>query len=189
MTTPEARARLADIIYRRSFGRGEVTLASGKTSDYYFDMKPAMLDPEGARLIAVMLHARAAAAGADYVGGLELGAVPLTGSVCAVSAAAGRPLRGFIVRKQAKGHGARKLIEGLAPGESLAGMKVAVLEDVTTTGGSAALAIEACRAAGAEIALVLSIVDRGEGAADFFAQQGAKFEALFDAVEFRSRTD
>ena len=189
MTSPDARARLADIIYRRSFGRGQITLASGKTSDYYFDMKPSMLDPEGAAFIAAMLHERVAASGAEFVGGLELGAVPITGSVCAVSVAAGAPLRGFIVRKQAKGHGAQKKIEGLARGETLAGKKVAILEDVTTTGGSAAQVIELCRQEGAHVALVISIVDRDEGAADFFAGQGVGFEALFKAAEFRARTD
>lgn len=189
MTTADARARLADIIYRRSFGRGEITLASGKKSDYYFDMKPSMLDPEGAAIIAAMLLEKVAASGAELVGGLELGAVPITGSVVAVSVAAGKPLRGFIMRKKAKEHGARKHIEGLARGESLAGRKVAILEDVTTTGGSAAQVIEECRAAGAEVTLVVSIVDRDEGAAEFFAGQGVRFDSLFKAMEFRSRRD
>ena len=189
MTSADERARLADIIYRRSFGRGEIKLASGQISDYYFDMKPSMLDPEGSATIARMLLERVAAAGATFVGGLELGAVPITGSVCAVSVAAGKPVRGFIVRKQAKGHGAQKKVEGLARGESLAGQKLAILEDVTTTGGSAAQAIEVCQALGAEIALVVSIVDRDEGAAEFFAARGLRFESLFKAMEFRSRAD
>ena len=76
MTTADARARLADIIYRRSFGRGEITLASGVKSDYYFDMKPSMLHPEGAATIAHMLLEKVAASGATHVGGLELGAEP-----------------------------------------------------------------------------------------------------------------
>ncbi len=189
MTTADARARLADIIYRRSFGRGEITLASGVKSDYYFDMKPSMLHPEGAATIAHMLLEKVAASGATHVGGLELGAVPITGSVVAVSVADGKPVSGFVVRKQAKGHGARKLVEGLARGESLAGKKVAILEDVTTTGGSAAQAIEVCREAGAEVALVVSIVDREEGAAEFFAGLGVPFDSLFKAMEFRSRKD
>ncbi len=187
--TDDARARLADIIYRRSFGRGVVKLASGQTSDYYFDMKPSMLDPQGAATIAAMLHARIARTDAAMVGGLELGAVPITGGVCAVSVAAGKPLRGFIVRKQAKDHGAKKLIEGLAPGESLAGQAVAVIEDVTTTGGSAAQAIDICAEQGARVALVVSIVDREEGAVEFFASRGVPFETLFKASEFRGRKD
>jgi orotate phosphoribosyltransferase len=189
MVTPAARQKLADIIYRRSFGRGDVTLASGKKSDYYFDMKPSMLDPQGAETIARMMHERVVAAGADMVGGLELGAVPITGSLVAVSVAAGKPLTGFIMRKKQKEHGAKKLIEGLARGETIKGRKVAILEDVTTTGGSAAQVIEECRAQGAEVALVLSIVDRDEGAAEFFTGQNVKFESLFKASEFRSRTD
>ena len=189
MTDAAARKNLAEIIYRRSFGRGDVTLASGKKSDYYFDKKPSMLDPRGAETIARMMHERVVAAGADHVGGLELGAVPITGSLVAVSVSCGKPLRGFIMRKKQKEHGAKKHIEGLAVGESLKGKKIAILEDVTTTGGSAAQVIEECRAQGAEVALVLSIVDRDEGAAEFFAGRGVKFEALFKAGEFRSRTD
>ncbi len=189
MVTAEARQKLADIIYRRSFGRGEVTLASGKKSDYYFDMKPSMLDPQGAATIAAMMHRHVVASGAEWVGGLELGAVPITGSLVAVSIAEGKPLHGFIMRKKQKEHGARKHIEGLAAGESLKGKKVAILEDVTTTGGSAAQVIEECRAQGAVVTLVLSIVDRGEGAEEFFEAQGVRFEALFKADEFRARRD
>ena len=120
----------------------------------------------------------------DLVGGLEMGAVPLVVAVAVSSQAMGRPLRAVFVRKQAKDHGARQLIEGLAPGESVRGKRVAVLEDVTTTGGSAMKAIEALKAEGATIARVISLVDRLEGAADAFKRAGIPFTALLTAADF-----
>lgn len=188
-TTPEnkARTRLADIIYARSFGRGKVMLASGKESDFYFDMKPTMLDPEGAGLIAAQLFDVISQHGADYVGGLEMGAVPITGGVCQLSFERGKPLRGFFVRKQAKGHGAQKKIEGLTKDESLEGKRVVIVEDVTTTGESAYKAIEECREAGAEVVLVISIVDREDGAQDFFTKRNVSFTSLYRASEFLTR--
>lgn len=181
------RARLADIIFARSFGRAKVLLASGRESDFYFDMKPSMLDPEGACLIARLLLDAITPSRPDYVGGLEMGAVPITGGVCQLSFERGAPVRGFFVRKQPKGHGARKLVEGLTPAESLAGQRVVIVEDVTTTGESAWKAIEAVRETGAEVVLAVSIVDREEGAAAFFASKGMAFQALFKASEFLAR--
>ncbi|MGE3247768.1 MAG: orotate phosphoribosyltransferase [Beijerinckiaceae bacterium] len=183
----EQRQRLANIIFARSFGRGKVLLASGKESDFYFDMKPTMLDPEGASLIAHLLFDAVKDMGADYVGGLEMGAVPITGGLCQVSFEKGRPVRGFFVRKQAKGHGAKKLVEGLTKDESLKGKKLIIVEDVTTTGESAYKAIEACREAGAEVILVVSIVDREDGAAEFFKGKGVRFTSLYQASEFLNR--
>jgi orotate phosphoribosyltransferase len=181
------RARLADIIFARSFGRGRITLASGKESDFYFDLKPSMLHPEGASLMAKALLRLIREVGADYVGGLEMGAVPITGAICQHSHDSGAPVAGFFVRKQAKGHGAKKLIEGLAKGETLAGKRVVVVEDVTTTGESAFKAVEPCREAGAEVVLVVTVVDREDGAQAFFASKGVPFAALFSASEFLSR--
>jgi orotate phosphoribosyltransferase len=184
---PVGRSRLADIIHRRSFGRAKVLLASGRESDFYFDMKPSMLDPEGASLMADGLLAMLADSDAEYVGGLEMGAVPITGAVCLRSHAIGRPLRGLFVRKKPKEHGAKKLVEGLARGETLAGRRVAVIEDVTTTGESALKAVRALREDGAQVVLVATVVDREEGATALFAQEGVPFAALFRASEFLAR--
>ena len=181
------RARLADIIFERSFGYRAIRLASGRESHFYFDMKPSMLHPEGASRIARLLLAELKAVRAEYVGGLEMGAVPITGALCQHSHEQGFPVAGFFVRKAAKAHGAQKLIEGLSPGSTIAGKRVVVVEDVTTTGESAMKAVEACREAGADIALVVSIVDREEGAAAFFERQGLPFRSLFRASEFLSR--
>ena len=179
-----ARERLKVIIAKRSFGRGEVTLVSGRKSNFYFNLKPTMLDPEGAALIAQLVLDALADEKVDYIGGLEMGAVPISGAIAALSALAGKPIPAFFVRKQPKEHGAKLAVEGLAPGETLTAKRVAVIEDVTSTGGSAMKALEAARDAGAVIAFILTIVDRQEGAAEAFAAAGLPFRALFTADEF-----
>jgi len=182
-----ARARLAEIIRKRSFGRGEITLASGRKSDFYFNLKPTMLDPEGAALLAELTYEALKDDQLDFVGGLEMGAVPLAGAIAQLSWIKGHPIAAFFVRKKPKEHGARLAIEGLAKGESLDGKRIVVVEDVTTTGGSAMKAVEAVREAGAEVAFVLSLVDREEGAAEAFAAQGLDFRAIYRASEFLNR--
>lgn len=184
----EARA-LFDVIYRLSFGRGDVILSSGKKSNYYFDMKPSMLDPRGAHLIAKGLLAEALAVGGEFIGGLEMGAVPITGAICQLSYTTGTPIAGFFVRKKAKDHGAKKLIEGLKAGETLRGKRVVIVEDVTTSGASALVALEACRQEGADVRLVVSVVDRCDGASEAFAEMGIPFKSLFVATDFLRRTD
>ena len=179
-----ARARLKEIIAKRSFGRGEITLASGRKSDFYFNLKPTMLDAEGAALLAQLTLDALASEELDYIGGLEMGAVPIAAAASAVSALTDSPVHAFFVRKQPKEHGAKLLIEGLMKGESLEGKRVAVIEDVTTTGGSAMKAVEAAKDAGAEIALVFTMIDRQEGATENFQQAGIKFVSLFTADEF-----
>lgn len=182
-----ARARLRDIIHQRSFGYGEVKLASGRISNFYFNLKPSMLDAEGAALLAQLTLDALAGERIDYIGGLEMGAVPIAGAVAQLSHMLGAPVQAFFVRKQPKDHGARLAVEGLMPGETLAGKRVVIVEDVTTTGGSAMKAVESVRAAGAEIAFVLTIVDREEGATEAFAAEGLDFRALFRASEFLNR--
>lgn len=179
------RERLAEIIRRKSLRvGGSFTLASGRTSAVYLNLKPTMLDPDGARLIGTALAAKAVALGADCVGGLEMGAVPLVTAAAAMSAVAGRPVGAVFVRKQAKEHGTRSLVEGLAEGETLAGRSVVVVEDVTTTGGSSLKAVAALRDAGARVGHVVTIVDREEGAAEAFAATGVTLHALFRKSEF-----
>ena len=179
-----SRARLAEIIRRRSFGRGEIILASGRKSDFYFNLKPTMLDAEGAALLAELTFEALRNDNVDYVGGLEMGAVPIAGAIAQISWLKGHPIAAFFVRKKPKEHGARLAVEGLAQGETLKGKRVVIVEDVTTTGGSAIKAVEAVRDAGGEIALVFTMVDREEGAAENFAQAGLPFRALYKASEF-----
>jgi len=181
-----SRARLKEIIRTRSFGRGEVKLASGRTSNFYFNLKPTMLDAEGAALLAELTVEALANERIDYVGGLEMGAVPIAGAIAQLSFQKGRPIQAFFVRKKPKEHGARLAVEGLAPGESLKGKRIVVVEDVTTTGGSAIKAADAVKDAGGEIAFVLTIVDREEGAAETFREAGIQFRSLYRAAEFLS---
>jgi orotate phosphoribosyltransferase len=178
------RARLLEIIRKRSFGRGEITLASGRKSDFYFNLKPTMLDPEGATLLAELTYEALKDDRLDFIGGLEMGAVPLAGAIAQLSWIKGHPIAAFFVRKKPKEHGARLAIEGLTKGESLRGKRVVVVEDVTTTGGSAMKAVEAVREEGAEVALVLTMIDREEGATEAFAEAGLAFRSLYRAAEF-----
>lgn len=181
----DARQRLKAIIAERSFKIGdEITLVSGKSSNFYFNMKPAMLDPEGSLLISALLLDAITGLSADAIGGLEMGAVPIVSFMAPASFAQGQPLKAFFVRKQAKEHGTKSLIEGLAEGETLAGKRVVIVEDVTTTGGSALKAVDIVRAEGGEIAHIITLVDRLEGAAEAFRDKGLPFLALFGAEEF-----
>jgi orotate phosphoribosyltransferase len=179
-----SRARLADIIRTRSFGRGEITLASGRKSDFYFNLKPTMLDPEGAALLAELSYEALKDEKIDYIGGLEMGAVPLAGAIAQLSWMKGNPIAAFFVRKKPKEHGARLAVEGLAKGESLKGKRIVIVEDVTTTGGSAIKAIEAVKDSGGEVVMVLTMVDREEGASANFKEAGLTLRTLYTATEF-----
>ena len=120
----------------------------------------------------------------DFVGGLEMGAVPIATAAAIASHRRGRHLQAFFVRKKPKDHGAKKLVEGLPKGETLKGKNVVVLEDVTTTGGSSMQAVQALREEGANILCVLTVVDRLEGAKENFAAEGLELRALYTADEF-----
>jgi orotate phosphoribosyltransferase len=184
--TNALRNDLIALIKQRSFQVGQqVKLASGRASTFYFNMKPTMLDPKGSYLIGRLMLEKLSASKPDMIGGLEMGAVPLATAVATVSHTIGQPLPAFFVRKAAKEHGTQSLIEGLPNGETIAGKRVAVVEDVTTTGGSALKAVEAIRAAGAEIAQVVTIVDRLEGAEEAFAAAGLPFAALLTTRDFQ----
>jgi orotate phosphoribosyltransferase len=181
---PDPRAELFELIRVRSFGRGKIMLASGRESDFYFDLRPTTMHPAGATCIGEMIMDALEGVDVGFVGGLEMGAVPIAAATAVASHRRGRDLQAFFVRKKAKDHGARKLIEGLPKGETLKGQNVVIVEDVTTTGGSAIQAVEAVQAEGATVALVLTIVDRLEGATDNFAALNLPFRALFTADEF-----
>lgn len=180
----DVRPRLRALIREKSFGRGRIVLASGRVSDFYFDMKPTMLRPDGAAWLAALILEALQGHHVDYVGGLEMGAVPLAVAAAQLSFLKGSPIPAFFVRKRAKDHGAKKLVEGLGRGESLRGRNVAIIEDVTTTGDSALQAVAAVRDEGANVALVLTVVDRLEGAAENFRNAGCPFRSLFTADEF-----
>lgn len=178
------RARAFALIRERSFLRGEFVLASGKTSQYFLDMKPTMFDPEGSYALAELLLDQLSDVKADYVGGLALGAVPLISTLTMLSHQRNRPVSGFFVRKEVKDHGTKKLVEGLGKGESLHGKKVVIIDDVTTTGGSSMIAVDAVEESGGEVILGLSVVDREQGAAETYGKRNITFRAVFSASDF-----
>ncbi|MFL5239852.1 MAG: orotate phosphoribosyltransferase [Rhizomicrobium sp.] len=172
------------IIRERSFRRGKFRLASGRESELYFNLKPTMMSPKGALLSARALLAHIRPQNVDYVGGLEMGAVPVIAALAAISAAEGRPAKTFFVRKQPKGHGTMDMLEGLAPNETLVNARVMVVDDVATTGGSILKAADAVRAAGATVNAGLVIIDREEGAAEALQLQGMRLLSVFKGREF-----
>ena len=176
------RRELLDLVLEVSFERRKVVLSSGKESDFYLDLRQTLMRPRGVALAGEQVLDRLLAGPpVDAVGGMAVGAVPLVTAV--LSAAARRDpatgLLGFFVRKQAKGHGLAKRIEGgFAPGQT-----VALVEDTVTTGGSTLEALDAVEAEGGKVARVLCLVDRGEGAAEAFAERGIALEALFTRAD------
>jgi orotate phosphoribosyltransferase len=189
MTVPEGMrtnprwAELVEFVKELAFLDGgsddAFTLASGRTSRWFFDMKPVMMHPHAARLLGELINSRLDTLGCDFVGGLELGAVPLTALVVATDTSSNR--LGFMVRKEAKGRGGRKTnnppgVEGTSIAD---GGNVVVLEDVTTTGGSAIKAVERIeRDTACQVIAVISILDREEGGAKMFNDAGIHFESL-----------
>ena len=175
--------RLVDLVRELAFidvGNDQAfTLASGRTSRWFFDMKPVMMNPEAGRLVGQLMNMRCDDIGADFVGGLELGAVPLAALVIATDFTSDR--LGFMVRKQAKCRGGRKTnnppgIEGASISN---GGRVIILEDVTTTGGSAIKAVDRIeQETSCEVVAVISILDREEGGKEAFANAGIAFESL-----------
>lgn len=179
MTTDHER--LTRLLAARSARRGSFTLASGRQSSLYIDARLTTMTPDGQRLIGRLGLAEIHAAGwpADAVGGLTLGADPIAYAICHSSADAERPLRAFTVRKEPKGHGTGKQVEGpMAKGD-----RVVIVEDVITTGGSAARAIEAVRREGAEVLGVLALVDREEGGREHLEGLGVTVRSLARASE------
>ena len=173
------REKLQKSLIEYALRRGRVVLASGKESDYYFNAKQISLHGERLVWATRLLWERISAADCQAVGGMTLGADPLIGALCFYSGQVGRPLIGLIVRKEPKDHGTLSQIEG----PIRAGMKVALIEDVTTTGGSAIKAGRVIEQAGGKIALVVTILNRQEGADKAFAEAGWKFESLFVASD------
>jgi len=177
---------LRDIIKHRSFSQGEqVTLSSGRTSAFYFNMKPTMVDPQGSLLIANLCLQVCDAGEFAFVGGLEMGAVPIVCAIAPISAQRGKPQQVFFVRKQAKGHGTQNRIDSIFDVDALKGARILVVEDVTTSGGSALQAVDTIRELGGIVDTVLTLVDRLEGAQDAFAQTGLNLMSIFTADDFR----
>jgi orotate phosphoribosyltransferase len=169
------KKRLIEVLKKKSLQTNvSRVLTSGRTSTYYIDAKMTTLDPEGANLVGKLILDLLAPFEIDAVGGYTLGADPIVSVVAALSAGTERPLPAFIVRKEPKKHGERKMIEG--PFQK--GWKVAVVDDVVTTAGSTLKACKAVEDEGGEVAVALTVVDRLEGGRENLEDQGYSFLAL-----------
>lgn len=175
------RQQLAILLREKSLVRGDFTLSSGKKSNYYLDCKLTTLDPKGALLTGYCLLELLDEMGLkpDAIGGLSMGADPLVTAVGVVSAIEKRPLAGFLVRKEAKKHGRQRQIEGL---DNPLGKKVVIVDEVCTTGGSTAEAIDAAEREGCQVIAVISLVDREEGGSDALRAK-YNYRSIFTARE------
>jgi orotate phosphoribosyltransferase len=170
-----SQARLVALLRERSVRRGRVVLASGRESDVYVDVRLTTLHAEGAAVVAALVWERLRPEILG-VGGPSLGADPIAGAVAALSWRQGRPVHGFLVRKEPKAHGQGLWIEGRANLPDSA--PVCVVEDTVTTGGSLLRAIRRVQDDGLAVAQCLAVVDRGEGAAAALAAEGHVLESL-----------
>ncbi len=186
MTDAAKLARLKEIVRERSFSEGEAKkLASGRSSNFYFNMKMTMSQPEALNLIADLMLEKLAEGPCDFVGGLAMGAVPIVNAISMRSHQTGNPVPLIWIRKEAKEHGTQATIEG-EPIENLGGKTAVMVEDVTTTGGSVMKAIDAVREHGVTVDRVITIVDRQEGAEEALTQNGLTLSSLLTAEDFRS---
>jgi len=169
------RQRLLSIIHRASLLQGrEFRLTSGRSSNFFIDLKRTMLDPEGASLLADLLFDKIKAEDVDCIGGMATGAIPIVAVLC-MRSWPDKPIKGFFIRREAKGHGTDQRVDGLLD----QGSRVILFEDVTTTGSSVMQAVDQTRRFQCTILKVIAVVDRLEGAEENFRQAGITFEALF----------
>jgi orotate phosphoribosyltransferase len=185
MAAPYDRDALRTLLATRTLKRGDFLLVSGKRSRIYFNMKATMMTPEGAAQCARGLLSVLEGLDADYVAGLEMGAVPLLGGIAALSWDIGRPIGAVFVRKAAKAHGTSLMVEGLddTGGESLQGKHVVLIDDVATSGGSILKAADQIEAAGGIMKDAIVILDREQGADANLAERGITLHALFTATD------
>ena len=176
------RSELIDILVRESYVERQVTLSSGKTSDYYLDCRPVMFLPRAAFIVGELMLEMVVSAGVRQVGGMAVAAVPVVSAIIAAAYRHNVDLRGCFVRKEAKGHGLQKKIEGaFRPG-----LRTAVLDDAITTGGSTLEAFSALRDGGGEVTDCFALVDRNEGGREALAAAGLRYRFVIDACEIRA---
>ena len=175
------KRRLARLLVEKSYREGDFVLASGRRSDYYFDCRVTALHAEGSWLIGTLFNHMLREMDIKGVGGMTMGADPLVAATTVISHEQGRPLHGLLVRKEAKGHGTGQFVEGL--GNFQTGERVAMLEDVVTTGGSLLKACDRVRDAGLSIVAVCAILDREEGGREKLREAGYDLLALFTRAE------
>lgn len=184
MGLADDRARLLELLRTHAYAKKKVVLASGRESDFYVDCRGVVLSAEGHALVGRLLLdlARAMAPGLGAVGGLTMGADPLASAVALTSFLQGTPVGAFLVRKEPKGHGTGRYVEGLQLVAK--GAKAVIVEDVVTTGGSSLKAVERAREEGLDVAGVVAIVDRSEGGRENLEAAGLKVASLFNRADF-----
>ena len=183
MNTPQQTATISPVIREliglveaKALKRGTFRLASGREASFYLDAKQVVLDAHGAMLVgqAILERLRSLGPLPAAVGGMSIGADPITSAVITMAGVEGLPLKGFMVRKEPKDHGTKKYVEGpVEPGQ-----RVVIVEDVTTTGGSSLLAIDRVHEFGLVVERVVTVIDRLAGAKDAFAARGIPLESL-----------
>ena len=174
--------RLAALFARHSYREGDFTLSSGAKSTFYLDAKQVTYRPEGVALVGQAVLDAARGFDVTGVGGLTMGADAIVLSTVWASQASGVPLTGFIVRKEAKGHGTQQWIEGVHP----KGQTVVIVDDVITSGGSALQAVERVEAAGATVAVIVGLVDRLQGGGAAIEARGIAFRAACTIDDVRA---
>lgn len=168
------RDTLIELIRERALKFGDFTLASGKKSTYYLDGKQITLNARGLRQVSEGLLDLLADTDYSAFGGMSIGADPIVGGVLTAAAERGTDINGFMVRKEAKGHGTKKYVEGpVQPGD-----RVVVVDDVVTTGGSSLLAIDRMQDFGCEVVLVVAVIDRLQGGAENFQARNLPYKSL-----------
>ena len=177
----EMKRCLAKLLLEKSYRSGEFTLSSGRKTDYYFDCRQTALHPEGAWLIGNLFADMIRDIPAVAVGGMTLGADPLVTATSIAAWRQGRSLAGLLVRKDAKGHGTKRYIEGLT--NVMIGDRVIMLEDVVTSGASVLKACLRAQEAGLTIAAVCAILDREEGGREAISAAGFELQSLFTRPE------
>jgi len=177
--------KLKELLLQRAVQFGEFTLASGKKSDVYVDGRLLTLSPQGAALVAELLWEKIEPLGLDAVGGMTMGADPMVGALVHLAGTKGAPLAGFLIRKEPKGHGTKRSVEGPRPDKERP--RVVLVEDTTTTGGSTLKAVQRVRDEwNADVVAVFCIVDREQGAVESYEAEGLTLTPLVRISELKS---
>lgn len=179
---PDEKAELLTMLARESYFERDLTLTSGRSSNYYIDCKRTLYIPRGFHLAGELMLELVKRAGVAEIGGMAAGAIPVTDAILAAAYRAKFDLRGFFVRKEMKAHGLQQQIEGAF----CKGVRAAVVDDTITTGGSSLQAVAAMRAAGAEVVAAIALVERGEGAVQAFQRESLDYSWVFAAEEIRA---
>ncbi|MBX3420614.1 MAG: orotate phosphoribosyltransferase [Pirellulaceae bacterium] len=174
MASQYDQQRLIQLVQQHALQFGNFTLASGKQASFYLDCRKLTLHPQGANQIGAGMLQLLGASRPDSIGGMAIGADPITAATITLAGQQGIPLLGFIVRKEAKQHGTGRQVEGpVQPG-----MSAVIVEDVVTSGGSALKAVDAAREFGLQVHQVLAVVDRLEGGREAIEAAGLSLQTL-----------